>query len=123
MTGSDSLTRTTKRLALGLAALALTATACADVGSSKLSTDNPTGPAVICQSIRSTMETDKKAADAAKAAGNDAEAKAKMEQVIAGAQGASTVEGCDVSDIVPPSSVPALPSDQAAPSASPSATG
>ena len=120
MTGSSTTPRTPTRLALGLAGLALMTAACADVGGSTITTDNPTGPAVICQSIRSTMETDKKAADAARAAGNEAEAKRKLEAVLAGAQGAASVEGCDVSDIVPPTAVPALPSD---PAASPSATG
>ncbi len=87
------------------------------------STDNPSGPAVICQSIRTAMEADKKAADAAKAAGNDAEAQRRMEAVGAGAQGASTVQGCDVSDIVPASSAPAQASEDASPAASPSASG
>ncbi len=122
MTVSPAARRTTSRLSLALAGLAVSLTACADVGSSDITIDNPTGPAVVCQSIRSAMEADKKAAEAAQAAGNTAEAKRKNEAVIAGAQGARSVENCDVSDLVPASAVPALPSDEAAPASSPSPT-
>ncbi|MEO6205938.1 MAG: hypothetical protein ABIO67_11245 [Mycobacteriales bacterium] len=109
---------TTRRLAVTVVGLALAATACADVGNGTVTRNDATGAATICQSIRGAMETDKKAADAATAAGNDAEAKRKMEAVIAGAQGARSVDNCDVSDIVPASAVPALPSDESAPSPS-----
>ena len=123
MTVSSASCRTTSRLALGLAALAVTLSACADVGSSDITIDNPTGPAVVCQSIRSAMEADKKAAEAAQAAGNTAEAKRKNEAVIAGAQGARSVENCDVNDLVPASAVPALPSGEASVAATPSPSG
>ncbi len=118
MTVSPLRPRTTRQLAGTLVGLALAATACADVGSGTVTRNDATGAATICQSIRSAMETDKKAADAATAAGNDAEAKRKMEAVIAGAQGARSVDNCDVSDIVPASAVPSLPADEATPSPS-----
>ncbi|MCA1712604.1 MAG: hypothetical protein LC789_13615 [Actinobacteria bacterium] len=108
-------------LGLALASLALTATACADVGSS----DRPgAGPSlsqdkIICNSIRTTMQKDKAAADAATAAGDKAEAARKMEAVRAGAEGASTVKDCDTSDIIAPStaaSTPATPPASTPPS-------
>jgi len=125
MTGSSFGPRTPHpraagRLALALAGVALTATACADVGDSTINKIDPASDATICQSIRTTMETDKKAADAARAAGNDVEAKRQMEKVVAGAQGAGTLDKCDVSDIIAPSAVPALPTQDLSPATSPS---
>ena len=99
----------TRKLSLVLAGLALTA--CADVGGEKAadaefpvvkSTDQDV---IICQSIRTTIQKDLKAAKEATAAGKDAEAKALTEQVMAGVEGAKTVKGCDVSDIVPAGAV------------------
>lgn len=114
MTVSLPTTISSRRLGFALAGLALSAAACADVGSSDLdetTAKNANSDQTICQSIRTTMETDKKAAEAAEAAGNAAEAKRKREAVIAGAQGATSVKGCDVSDLVPASAVPALPTE------------
>jgi len=114
MTVSLPKTISSRRLGLALAGLALSAAACADVGSSDLdgtTAKNANTDEIICQSVRTTMEADKKAAEAAEAAGNTAEAKRKRAAVIAGAQGASTVKGCDVSDLVPASAVPALPTE------------
>ncbi len=120
MTVSPPRPRTARRLAVAIAGLALTATACADVGSGTITKTDPTAASTICQSIRGAMEADKKAADAAGAAGNEAEAKRKMAAVVAGAQGAGSVDNCDVSDIVPPSAVPALPTSEGAPAPAPS---
>lgn len=83
---------------------------CADVGGSKPPAPaDPTAASTICQSIRTAMQADQKAADAAAAAGNTAEAARRRQAVVAGAQGARSVSGCDTSDIVPASAVPALP--------------
>jgi hypothetical protein len=98
-------------LAVTLASFAVLGTACADVGGA----DKPgAGPSlsqdqVICQSIRETMQKDKKAADAATAAGNKAEAARLMQNVRAGAEGATTVKNCDTSDIVPAASAAPTP--------------
>ena len=81
---------TSRSLSLALAGLALAATACADVGGS--SSEQPAvkpadQDAVVCQSIRTAIQRDQKA-------GN-------REAVAAGVEGAKSVKGCDVSDLVP----------------------
>ena len=81
-----------RTLSLALASIALATTACADVGGGSSSGGGAAVPSsdqakVICQSIRSTMERDKKAGH--------------MEEVMAGAEGAKSVKGCDVSDLLP----------------------
>jgi hypothetical protein len=98
-----------RSLSLALAGFALAATACADVGSGSTSTSDQEFPVVqstdqdviVCQSIRQTMQKDAKAAKAAEAAGNKAEADLKNAAVRTGAEGAKTVKGCDVSDLLP----------------------
>jgi hypothetical protein len=98
---------TSRSLSLTLAGLALAATACADVGSSNSSDDEFPVPkssdqdVIVCNSIRHTMQVDKKAADEAAAKGDKVLAAAKNEAVLAGAEGAKSVQNCDVSDLVP----------------------
>jgi hypothetical protein len=97
------------KLGLALASLALAATACADVGGTdKPSSEATTAPAaVICSSIRTAMLKDKAAGEAAERAGNKAEAARRAQAVLAGAEGAKSVEGCDTSDIIAaPSAAP-----------------
>ena len=94
-------------LKLCLVALALGGTACADVGGSNVevkdefpvvkSTDQDV---IVCQSIRVAIQKDKKAAEAAQAAGNTQEAKSKLQSVATGVEGAKSVKNCDVSDLV-----------------------
>ena len=95
----------TRKLSLLLAGLALTA--CADVGGEKAadaefpvvkSTDQDV---VICQSIRTAIQKDLKAAADAKAAGKASLVAQHEEQAMAGVEGAKTVKGCDVTDLVP----------------------
>ena len=82
-----------RTLSLALATIALASTAaCADVGKGSSSGDGAAVPSsdqdkIVCQSIRTAMERDKKA-------GN-------KDAVLAGAEGAKSVKGCDVSDLVP----------------------
>src|SRR5438067_3935193 len=91
-----------RTLSLALAGLALASTAaCADVGSKSTSGDGASVPSsdqdkVVCQSIRAAMQRD------AKAGNHDA--------VLAGAEGAKSVKGCDVSDLVPAATPKATPS-------------
>jgi len=94
-----AFSHTTRNLSLALAGLALaTTTACADVGSGGSSSgDGAAVPSsdqdkVICQSIRAAMERDQKAG--------------KKDAVLAGAEGAKSVKGCDVSDLVPAGATP-----------------
>src|SRR4051812_17926991 len=102
----------TRSLSLTLAGLALAATACADVGSSNSSDDefpvvkSTDQDVVVCQSIRRTMQEDKKAAAEAAAKGDKAVAAAKQDAVLAGAEGAKSVKKCDVSDLVPAAATP-----------------
>ena len=86
-----AFSHSSRPLSLALAGLALAATACADVGSSSedefpvvKSTDQDV---VVCQSIRTAIQRDKKA-------GN-------QEAVASGVEGAKSVKGGDVSDLVP----------------------
>ena len=96
-----------RSLPLALAGLALAATACADVGSGSSSDEefpvvkSTDQDVIICQSIRQTMQKDDKAAKAAEAAGNTHEATIRRAAVRAGAEGAKSVKGCDVSDLLP----------------------
>jgi hypothetical protein len=105
-------THLTRPLSIALAGLALAATACADVGGSSSSDEefpvvkSTDQDVIICQSIRQTMQKDAKAAQAAEAAGNKAEAQMRNAAVRAGAQGAQSVKGCDVSDLVPGAAKP-----------------
>ena len=106
-----AFSHTTRTLSLALAGLALAATACADVGSSSSDDEFPVEKSndqdvIVCQSIRVAMQKDKKAADAAAAKGDKAVAAAKNEAVLAGAEGAKSVKGCDVSDLVPAAASP-----------------
>ena len=111
------------RFSVILSALALAALAgCADVGSGTptaeeefpvpKSTDENV---IICESIKQTMKKDRKAAEEARAAGNAREAASRMEAFQSGVVGASSVPGCDVSDLVG-----ATASASAAPAVSPS---
>lgn len=117
-----TVSRASTKLSLALTALALAAvTGCADVGSSTPSADEEFPVAkstdtnvIICESIKQTMQKDKKAAEEARAAGNTREAAAKLEAVQAGANGAATVPGCDISDLV--SGAPSAPSPAVSPS-------
>ena len=119
--------RLSTRFSVALSALALAALAgCADVGSGTPSADeefpvvkSTDQNVIICQSIRQTMQKDKKAADEARAAGNAREVAAKTEAFNAGVMGAQTVPGCDVSDLTGPTATPSAASS-AAPVASPS---
>ena len=95
---------------LGLASVALALTACADVsGGKNAGTTEVSGPTldpknqsgIICQSIRETMKTDRAAYDKAVAAGNKAVAGGKLDAVRAGAEGAKSVKGCNVTDLLP----------------------
>ena len=102
-----------RSLSLALAGLALAATACADVGGSTTTSDGESPVVrstdqnvVICQSIRVAMQKDAKAAKAAESAGNEAEAAIRNAAVRAGAEGAKSVKGCDVSDLVPGAAKP-----------------
>ena len=98
----------TRPLSIALAGLALAATGCADVGSGSgtskdefpvvKSTDQDV---IICQSIRQTMQKDAKAAQTARSAGDTTEATMRDAAVRAGAEGAKSVKGCDVSDLLP----------------------
>ena len=104
---------TVSRFPLALTALALAAlTGCADVGSSTVADEEFPVPkstdqnVIICESIKQTMKKDKKAADEARAAGNEREAASKMEAFQSGAVGAGTVPGCDISDLVGASATP-----------------
>ena len=102
----------TRPLSLALVGLALAATACADVGGSSSSDEefpvvkSTDQDVIICQSIRVTMQKDAKAARTAQSAGNKAEAARRNEAVLAGAEGAKSVKGCDVSDLVPGAATP-----------------
>jgi hypothetical protein len=105
-----AFSHSSRPLSLALAGLALATTACADVGSSSedefpvvKSTDQDV---IICQSIRQTMQKDAKAAKAAESAGNTAEAAIRNAAVRAGAEGAKSVKGCDVSDLLPGAATP-----------------
>src|SRR5688572_25590104 len=97
---------TSRRLGLALAGLAFVLAACADVGGSSTSEDefpvvkSTDERVVVCQSIRRAMQIDKKAAAAAEAAGDKAAAAVRNQSVLAGAEGAKSVPGCDVSDLV-----------------------
>ena len=98
---------TVSRVSFALASLALAAlTGCADVGSSTVADEEFPVPkstdqnVIICESIKQTMKKDRKAADEARAAGNEREAASKMEAFQSGVVGAGTVPGCDVSDLV-----------------------
>ena len=85
-----AFTHTSRTLSLTLAGIALAATACADVGggSAEKSTSTPKDQdAIVCNSIRSAIERDLKAG--------------KSEAVAAGVEGAKSVKGCDVTDLVP----------------------
>ena len=100
----------TRRFSLATVGVALVALAagCADVGSGSSagetefpvvkSTDHDV---IVCQSIRTAIQRDKKAAADAQAAGRTAEAKSKEASVLVGVEGAKSVKNCDVSDLVP----------------------
>ena len=107
---------------LGLASAALALTACADVSGGKNAGTTPvngttqdhkkvSGPkldpknqeGIVCQSIREAMQTDREAYDKAVAAGNKAVAGGKLDAVRAGAEGAKSVKGCNVTDLLPSS--------------------
>jgi hypothetical protein len=96
----------TRRLCLTAASLALLS-GCADVGSGSTAKDefpvvkSTDQDVVVCQSIRTAIQRDKKAAADAQAAGRTAEAKSKENSVLAGVEGAKSVKGCDVTDLVP----------------------
>ena len=92
---------------LCLAAVLALASGCADVGSGSTAKDefpvvkSTDEDVVVCQSIRTAIQRDKKAAADAQAAGRTAEAKSKESSILAGVEGAKSVKGCDVSDLVP----------------------
>ena len=85
-----AFSHTSRSLSLALVGLALTVTACADVGggSPEDTSNSQDQDAVVCQSIRTTIQSDLKAG--------------KRDAVAAGVEGAKSVKGCDVSDLVPP---------------------
>jgi hypothetical protein len=100
-----------RSFSIALAGLALAA--CADVGGGSSTSDeefpvvrSTDQDVIVCQSIRQAMQKDAKAAKAAEAAGNATEADLKNAAVRAGAEGAKSVKGCDVSDLLPGAAKP-----------------
>jgi hypothetical protein len=104
-------------LSLALVTLSL-ATACADVGSG--SGAKPAFPVVkstdhdviVCQSIRTSIQTEAKAVEQARAAGNAKEAARHLTAMQTGVESTTTVKNCDISDLT-------LPSGAATPAAVP----
>ena len=98
-------------------AAALALSGCADVSGGKsgalpqvggptLDPKNEEG--IVCQSIREAMQADRAAYDKAVAAGDKAGAAGKLDAVRAGAQGAMSVKGCTVADLLPAAAGPVV---------------